>query len=48
MDMPTLVATAYDAMTEAKRTGGNRTVQARLEEWPQEIAERESQKVTKS
>jgi diguanylate cyclase (GGDEF)-like protein/PAS domain S-box-containing protein len=48
MDLPTLVAIAYDAAAEAKRTGGNRTVQARLEERPQEIAGRESQKVTKS
>lgn len=32
MDVPDFVASAYDAMTEAKRGGGNRIVQARLPE----------------
>ncbi|MDR1979068.1 MAG: GGDEF domain-containing protein [Synergistaceae bacterium] len=48
MDVAALVAMTYDAMTEAKRSGGNRTIQARVEEWPQEVAEPESKKVTKS
>jgi diguanylate cyclase (GGDEF)-like protein/PAS domain S-box-containing protein len=52
MDVFSLVAMSYDAMTEAKRGGGNRTVQARIEEWSQETdgqeaGEQESTKVTK-
>jgi diguanylate cyclase (GGDEF)-like protein/PAS domain S-box-containing protein len=51
IDVATLVAMAYDAMTEAKRSGGNRTVHARMEdrmgEWTKEIAEQEPKKVTK-
>jgi diguanylate cyclase (GGDEF)-like protein len=38
MDITDFVAAAYDAMIEAKRGGGNRTVQVR-EEWTREFTE---------
>jgi diguanylate cyclase (GGDEF)-like protein/PAS domain S-box-containing protein len=48
MDTPTFVTLSYGAMAEAKRSGGNRTMQARVEDWPQEILEQGSPKVTES
>jgi PleD family two-component response regulator len=48
LEAAALVAMSYDAMTEAKRGGGNRTIQARIEEWPQEADGQESVKVAKS
>jgi diguanylate cyclase (GGDEF)-like protein len=47
IDVSTLVAMAYDAMTEAKRSGGNRAVHARMEKWTKEIVGQEPKKVTK-